>query len=816
MRFDTENRTLTVDVGEFVALARRGTAAVIPLDESEPSLTPDDRYVRRRFLDTTEPKIPLVLPAKLNEYPLCIRAYADKIEGENLHFLCLTDASPDHPKKEWTAQVRAEGYIGAYAFALANGLSLVHVTFHYVNPATERNVEIEEHLTLGRMRTFFDKCLDAVSHYARPAVHRATVRLASMATAKFPYGEMRAGQDELVESVYHSIKRASTLLAEAPTGIGKTVSVLYPTIRAMGEGACEKVFYLTPKTTTAAAALSCLRDFASMGVDLRAVSLTAKEKICPLGTVCRQSKALCPYLKNNKLAEGALALFDLELPTVTADEIRAVAKERALCPYELSLTYSELCDVVIGDINYLFDRRVYLRRFFDTGGDFAFLVDEAHNLPDRARQMYSEELSESELCSCENELSEHSPLHATIAQAKEKWHELLFPLVRSELRRDAQNNTVGFTSGTRLPDGLIEMIQNLRAATEEELYRSFRDKTEGHESRQNAIRAYFYRLSSYADVLSRFDSHYEYFLFYENDEVRLKLFCIDPSSVIRERTDLGRCTVFFSATLTPMSYYRYLLGLERDAATLCVPSPFDQSQMCIAIMDKISTRTSERDRTLPEVLRTIAATVSARRGHYIVFTPSFEYTEHLAEAFRARYPKIRTMVQGRSMSAKEKADFMDAFARDESTYLVAFCVTGGIFSEGIDLWGDRLIGTIVVGVTLPSLSIEREAMQAYYAERYEMGREFAYIYPGLNKVLQAAGRVIRREDDFGVIVLIDDRFADPLYRKSIPALWHGLKFVGEPKGLRMLLDRFWEGVDEIREKSGKDNSNMQTATSENA
>ena len=800
MRFDTETGTLTVEVGEFVSLARRGTAAVVPFDESEPSLTPDDRYVRRRFLNTDEGKTPLILPTRLGDFPLCIRAYADKIEGDHLHFLCLTDTSPEHPKREWTAQVRAEGYIGAYAYALASGLSLVSVTFHYVNPTTEATLEIEEHLSLSRMQSFFHKCLNATAHYARPAIHRATVRLPSMAAANFPYGEMRAGQDELVDTVYRTLISGTTLLAEAPTGIGKTVSVLYPAIRAMGKGACEKIFYLTPKTTTAEAALSCLRDFADRGVELRAVSLTAKERICPLRTVCRQNKALCPYIKNNKLAEGALSLFDLALPTVTAETIQAVAKERGLCPYELSLTYSEMCDVVVCDINYLFDRRVYLRRFFDTGGDFAFLVDEAHNLPDRAREMYSEELSECDLDFTDFPLGEKSPLRAAVEYIKKAWRTILYPLVRSDLRRDADNRITGASHGTRLPDGLCDAIENLRAAAEDELYLAHRDKTEEREDRLRSLRTYFYRISSFSEVLSRFDSHYEYFLFYENDALRLKLFCIDPSDIIHERTDLGRSAVFFSATLSPMSYYRSLLGLSRNGECLSVPSPFDQSQMCIAIMDKISTRSSERDRTLPEVLRTVAATVSARRGHYIVFTPSFEYTERIAEAFRARYPKIRTMVQGRSMSAKEKADFMSAFAEDESTYLVAFCVTGGIFSEGIDLWGDRLIGTVVVGVTLPSLSFEREAMQAYYAERYEMGREFAYVYPGLNKVLQAAGRVIRREDDYGVIVLIDDRFSDPLYRKSIPTLWHGLKFVGEAKGLRMLLDRFWAASDEEKER----------------
>lgn len=800
MKYNEKEKSLSVSVRELVALARRGTSDSVPLEEDEPALTPQDRYTRERYLNTSAPPIPLVLPTELSGYPLTVYASADKIEGEVLHYLCLTDRSPSHPDKEWTAQMRAEGYIGAYAFALAEGLSLVSMVFHYVNPTTDEEISIDEHVKLARLSSFFEKCKGRLATYAEPAIHRATVRLPSMAKARFPYGEVRAGQDELIHSVYRTISHGGTLIAEAPTGIGKTVSVLYPAIRAMGKGKCEKIFYLTPKTTTAEAAIDCIRTLADHGVCLRAIALSAKERLCPLNTVCRQSKALCPLLKNNRLAEGALALFHRELPAVTAREITEVAREFSLCPYELSLTYSELCDVVIGDFNYLFDPRVYLRRFFDGGGEYAFLVDEAHNLPDRAREMYSAELSELDLSFRAYPLHGESPLTLACASAAERFRSLLFPLVKSELRRDEENRPIGATHTTRLPEGLIPLFSTLSEAAERELMDAFRDRSEEREERIRALREYFFRISSFLDALLRFDEHYELFLFYEEDTLRIKLFSIDPGGVIGERVALGRATVFFSATLTPMNYYRSLLGAERGAETLSVPSPFDRSQLSVSIMDKISTRSSERERTLPEILRVIAATVSARRGNYIVFTPSFEYTERIAEAFSRKYPKIRTMVQGRSMSAKEKREFMDAFARADGSYLIAFCVTGGIFSEGIDLFGDRLIGTVVVGVTLPQLSFEREAMQAYFAAKYEMGKEYAYVYPGLNKVLQAAGRVIRREDDYGVIVLIDDRFADPLYKKSIPELWHGLKFVGDAKGLRMLLDRFWSSVDECREQ----------------
>jgi Rad3-related DNA helicase len=222
-----------------------------------------------------------------------------------------------------------------------------------------------------------------------------------------------------------------------------------------------------------------------------------------------------------------------------------------------------------------------------------------------------------------------------------------------------------------------------------------------------------------------------------------------------------------------------------------VASPFDPSQLSVTIMDKVSTRYSEREDTLGAVCRVIAATVSAKRGNYMIFSPSFAYSEALAKSFAAKYPKIRIMSQTKDMSAKKKAEFLDEFRKNDSSYLIAFCVMGGIYSEGVDLAGDSLIGAVVVGVGIPSLSYEREAVAEYYDEKYEMGKQYAYIYPGMNRVFQAAGRVIRREDDRGVIVLIDDRFDDPIYKKALPDLWRGVKFIGDAKRLREILDEFW-------------------------
>ena len=249
--------------------------------------------------------------------------------------------------------------------------------------------------------------------------------------------------------------------------------------------------------------------------------------------------------------------------------------------------------------------------------------------------------------------------------------------------------------------------------------------------------------------------------------------------------------MFFSATLSPLNYYKSILSTDKYADTLEVDSPFDPEQLSVSIMDRISIRYSERSRTLPAVCRVVAATLSAKRGHYMVFAPSFEYAEALHREFSAKYPKIKSMLQTKNMSIEEKTEFLAAFSKDSGSYLVGFCVMGGIYSEGIDLAGDSLIGAVVIGIGMPSLSYEREAISEYFEEKYEAGKQYAYIYPGMNRVFQAAGRVIRREDDKGVIVLIDDRFADPIYKKSIPTLWEGMQYVSDAKDLRAELDKFW-------------------------
>ena len=413
--------------------------------------------------------------------------------------------------------------------------------------------------------------------------------------------------------------------------------------------------------------------------------------------------------------------------------------------------------------------------------------------------MYSSELSLKDIDTllAKEEIGALSKLREELPRLREEILTLLYPFVKDEMRRTEDGLDVGATTLSYIPTELFSIIDKLTKVLDDEEKLNIKTRDNERTARLKAIRDLLYKVKKVANSLNSFDTGYRLLVFYHGGELFFKVLCIDASGEIQKRIDKGLGAIFFSATLTPLDYYRSILSTDKYADTLEVDSPFDPSQLSVAIMDRISIRYSERDKTLPAVCRVIAATLSAKRGHYMVFAPSFEYAEAIYNEFKAKYPKVKSILQDKSMSAAEKEDFLAAFSREPEAYLVGFCVMGGIYSEGIDLAGDSLIGSVVVGIGIPSLSYEREVIAEYFEEKYESGKQYAYVYPGMNRVFQAAGRVIRREDDKGVIVLIDDRFADPIYKKSIPNLWEGMQYVSDAKDLKSELDKFWLSTDNV-------------------
>ncbi len=786
MKYDEKDGVIRISVKELVRAAKRGIASPsFDFEEAElfcaKSNVPEG-YLERELCEKFE--------TGGAKFELHGTAHTS---GKDIFLAREFSGISKSPKKEDIAEARGEGFLLAYMLGKESNAPSSVLTIVYINKKTGERVTAAETVECRNAEKFFKKCTSSLSEYALPEIERVTVRLPSMKNARFPYGKVREGQDEFITSVYKNLARGGTLFAMAPTGTGKTVSVLYPAIRALGAKKCDKVFYFTPKTTTAQAAKECIEEMCRHGVQIRAVMISAKERICKRGVLCRDGKNLCPASSAKDVVRAAISLYRSIAPVITEAELLRVAESYSVCPHELSLTYSELCDVIILDVNYLFDPRVYIKRYFLHGGRYSFLIDEAHNLPDRAREMYSAEISEDTLLipHTSSEIGEYSALRSLALNETEALRALLYPYVKDEVRVDKDGVRRGFAHISEPPVELYGMFERLAETAEAELYSAIRAKDESSGAKVKLLRSYLGEVKRVLDVLDMFDGGFEMFIRLDGEKISFKLFCIDTSTPIAKRLERGRAAVFFSATLAPLSYYRSVLGGDRSSSTLEIASPFDPSQLSVTVMDKISTRQSEREDTLAAVCRAIAATVSARRGHYMIFSPSFAYSEALARAFSAKYPKIKVQVQKRDMTKSERADFLAEFKKNEGTYLVAFCVMGGIYSEGIDLAGDSLIGAVIVGIGMPALSVEREAIAAYYDEKCDEGKQYAYIYPGMNRVLQAAGRVIRREGDRGVIVLIDDRFADPIYKKGIPALWSDFEFQSDPKELKKRLDEFW-------------------------
>ena len=521
--------------------------------------------------------------------------------------------------------------------------------------------------------------------------------------------------------------------------------------------------------------------------------LSAKERACPEGLLCRSAKAVCRRSQAGGVREEEAAAYLLSLPTVpiTYADILEAANRFAVCPYELSLRYSLFCDVIVGDYNYLFDTRVYLQRYFESAGDYCFLIDEAHDLFDRAREMYSARLDESMLRALADFCDAHEPLAALASLAKEALslfdRRVEAALAGEQSYTDKDGVVHRFAVEKKMPDLLFAIASRL---ADEGL--SLANPRLLPRAATVALRELCYPLRDAALRATLYDRRFECFYTADGDARCVRLVCLDPSAEIDRRLSLGRAAILFSATLSPLPYYRTVLGGAREGVELSLASPFDEDRLAVAIMDKENTRYTAREESVRGVAEAIYGMVSARCGNYFVFCPSYAYLERVHAAFRAAHPEVATLMQTKNASLSARDAFLSRFVPEPSETLVGFCVTGGVYAEGIDLVGTRLIGAAVVGVSLPQPSPERDAMAAYFEDLYEAGREYAYTYPGMNRVLQAAGRVIRTESDRGVLLLIDDRFADPFYRKMLPSHWRGMRLVGDGRAARAFFSRFWE------------------------
>ena len=684
----------------------------------------------------------------------------------------------------------------AYFICCEKSLERICTRLTYYRVEDEKTKYLTATHTKAELEEFFFGLLARVEYRARILHEHQTVLLPSVGEGKFPFSSLRAGQDVLIKECYRDIRAGKRLFAEAPTGIGKTVSTLYPAVRAVGEGYANKIFYLTAKSATRREAFSAASRIFEAGSHLRTVVLTAREQICPNegaksdpAGISRHCNPLdCPRAKGfyDRCPSAVCELLSKQ-SGYSRQTVEKIAEAHHICPYEFQLELSELCDIIICDYNYVFDPQVYLRRYFSSeasdGARYVLLVDEAHNLADRARAMYSADLKNTDIAEVWRGLPEDSPLRDPLEKINITMHGFR-RLCSDSLEKD----DAGVERGYYLNHGAIEpfheLVRNTRTVLESWL------RTHRGDENEIAVWSLSSKLKRFEVIAEYFDRAFITFIELEGEMRTIRLICLDPSTVLDARMERAYAAVLFSATMTPIDYFADILGGTKKAVKLTLPSPFCEENLCLAAVTGISTRYEDREKSYKKLVSVIAAAVSAKRGNYIVYFPSYDYMEHVRKLFVEKYPLLTVISQTRGMNAAEKEHFLDAFAND-SRLRIGFCVLGGSFSEGVDLPGKRLIGTIIVGMGIPGISNERNILRDHYEVTRECGYDYAYVYPGMNRVLQAAGRVIRREDDRGVVVLVDDRYADARTQALFPDHWNCIEYAGNASELAEIVQDFW-------------------------
>ncbi len=579
-------------------------------------------------------------------------------------------------------------------------------------------------------------------------------RDASIKELKFPF-EYRPGQKDLVAGVYKTILRQRRLFIEAPTGVGKTISTVFPAVHAIGEKKAGKIFYLTAKTIARTVAEDTFSLLTSGGLRFRFVTITSKEKSCILEKP-ECNPVACPRAKGHfdRVNACVFALLN-EQENITRDAIFDYAERYQVCPFEMCLDVSLWTDAVICDYNYAFDPRASLKRFFADGvkKPYIFLIDEAHNLVERAREMYSAELVKEDFLLVKR-------LVGHMNKRLEKYLEAANKSLLS-VKRQCEDFQVW--------DECDELYHNLQRLLS--VYEDFFDEFPGNYEGKTETLDLFFKVRSFIEVYENLDENYRIFSDYlPSGDFRLKLMCMEPAKQLRERMDNVFSAILFSATLLPMNYYKEQLGGDSDDYAIYAPSPFKKENRLIMVGRDVSTIYKNRNSSeFEKIADYIMDFTGAKKGNYMVFFPSYKMMEDVAEVLSAR--GIDPVMQRRDMTENEKEDFLNGFVEATIESRIACCVMGGIFSEGIDLTGDRLNGAVIVGCGLPQVGYERELFKFYFDEKNGNGFEYSYLYPGMNKVMQSAGRVIRTDTDKGAILLLDERFLRKQYLELFPQEW---------------------------------------------
>ena len=701
----------------------------------------------------------------------------DEIKGTYRHLEKMEYPDPVH-----LAQAKCYAFI----YAKQNDLYNIEVQMTYVNMDSEEIKRFNYTYLFAELDQWFSSLMREYMKWVDMEQDWIRKRDISVKSMEFPY-DYREGQKELVTHVYHTIVHGKKLFLEAPTGVGKTIATVFPSVKAIGEGKAKRLFYLTAKTITRTVAGDTINLMRQKGLRFKSIVLTAKDKICFLDERMCNPEA-CPYAKGH-FDRVNDAMFDVL--THEEDYDRSVIEEYALkhnvCPFEFALDISLFCDAIICDYNYLFDPHVSLKRFFadSRGAESIFLIDEAHNLVDRGRNMYSADLNKEHILKIKRAVK---GIDATLSRRLDSCNKEMLKL-RKELDNDPQNSYKIF-------EDISDLLRSVERLYDRMMH--FLENEDPGPVREEVLEFYF-EISHFMYIYEQMDEKYIIYGYHDRDEFCVRLFCVDPSGNLAECMRKGVSSILFSATLLPIQYYKSLLGGDETDYEVYALSTFDPNKRGLYLADGVTTRYTERGLTqYLRIAEYIHDIVCAHTGRYMAFFPSYSFLSNVYEAYGSMYhdDDIKLLIQNDRMSEEEREAFLERFSaqeclEDRRESLLGFCVLGGIFSEGIDLQGDSLIGSIIVGTGIPMVCEENELIKKYFDDIDGEGMKYAYIFPGFNKVLQAAGRVIRTHDDTGIVALLDYRFGYSSYRELFPREWKNIKRVNRDS-LGRELKAFWE------------------------
>lgn len=673
-------------------------------------------------------------------------------------------------QKEWHLG-QAKCY--ALMYAIEKDLSQVNIRLTYIHQLSGREMIKNFTYTKDELESYVKKLIKDYLEFYKLIYNRIQKRNESASNIKFPFKEFRQGQRKFAKYVFGIALNGGTLFCEAPTGIGKTMSALYPSVKSFSTGYVEKIFYLTAKNSGKESAFNACNILHEEGLNASYIQLTAKDKICFCpGKACNPDE--CPFAKGYyKNVRAALEETIRSGDIYSRDNIIDIAKNHAICPFEFSLDLSLYTDLIICDYNYFFDPLVYLKRYFDEDATHnVVLVDEAHNLIERGRSMYSASIS----------------LHS-FTYAKKSVKYLEHKKIKNAIKRISKI----FNSYKELPDGetqIDSLNQSTLKSIEAYLVAATDVNRNHHQYVNDDFTNFFFELNKFSKIYELFNADFCLYVSKDDKDTKLNILCLDPSPILRRVMSKVGSRVIFSATLSPSDYYLRMLGGKENDPILKLPSPFSKHNLCLMVAPKVSLKYKDRDNTLEEVVNYIKSAISGRVGNYFIYVPSYEYLSKIEPYLN--FDDADVFIQEKDMSDIDRENFLKLFSDKPLKTTIGVVVIGGAFGEGIDLVSDRLIGVIVIGVGLPQICFEKDIIRNYFDERKEPGFIYSYANPGLNKVMQAVGRVIRSENDKGIALLIDNRYLQAPYSDVFGENWSHYKVVTSTDEVRKTVDKFWK------------------------